>query len=141
MTHRRQDIRAAIAAALDALPTLAGRVATNRPRPTQQAEELPCAIVYTPREASAPAAVKTTLSRALTVIIEIRAAAPDALDDTLDSLAEAVEAALVADPGFGRSALTSYLAGTSLDMDDGGEAVVGVLSLELAVTYHTRSGA
>jgi hypothetical protein len=128
MTHARQSIRQAVAAAV-------GGVAT-RTRPTQDAE-LPAVIVYALKESSELAAVRRSLERTLSVIVEIRAASTGAIDDALDALCEAAEAAMDADPTFGRLAVTSFLAATTIGLDGEGDDRQAVATLEYQVIYRT----
>ncbi len=128
MTHRRQQIRTAIAQAIGG--------ETTRFRPTADSE-LPVKLVYTLAEKSGLADLKRTLQRVVSVGIEIRAASTGQLDNALDALCEEVEAAMADDPSFGRLALNSHLASTSIGLDGEGEQRHAVAVLEYQVTYRT----
>jgi len=138
VTHKREQIRAAIVAALGQQATLTGKVFAMRVRRTSD-EELPVVLVYPTREASELADMKRTLSRALTVAIEIRDKTTSTGDigAGIDDLAVAVEAAMIADPSFGRLALNSYLAATTIELDGEGDFRQAVAVLEYQVTYRT----
>ena len=128
MTHKRQSIRVAIATAI-------GGEAT-RTRPTADTE-LPAKLVYTLREASGLVTVARSLERTLTAVVEIRASSTGAIDDALDALCETVEAAMAADPTFGRLAITSWLASTTIGLDGEGDTRQAVATLEYSVMYRT----
>lgn len=128
MTHRRQSIRKAIAAAIGGV--------TTRTRPTQDSE-LPARIVYTLKETSGLANLRRALERPASVAIELRVKATGDLDDALDAQCEAVEAAMEIDPTFGRLAINSFLASTTIGLDGEGDSAQGVATLEYQVTYRT----
>ncbi len=97
MSSARKEIRNAIAARLiAALPELDGRVYTSRAAALDELD-LPCACVYTRDESvesidTAPALQTRTLSLA----VEICVKGNSSLDDSIDDLAEKVEAELLA---------------------------------------------
>lgn len=128
MTHKRQSIRQAIATAV-------GGVAT-RMRPTTD-DELPAILVYTLRETSGLAAMRRSLERTVSVIVELRAKSTGAIDDALDALCETVEAAMESDPTFGRLAITSFLASTTVGIEVDGDFRQAVATLEYQVIYRT----
>lgn len=136
MTHKRQSIREAIAAQLQATPTLLGRVVKTRSRPTMP-DELPLAIVYTLSESSDQATIAGDLTRTLSVMIEVRASSVGAMDDTLDALCAVVEQSMAADQTFGRLARNSFLSGTSIGLDGEGDSRQAVATLTYTVLYDT----
>lgn len=136
MSHLRQAIRAHIRQALQDVPQLGGRVSTTRTRPTQ-ANELPCAIVYALDESAGYAGVSRSLRRSLSVAIEMRVAATDALDDVLDGYCLAVETAIGADPRLGGLALDSRLSSTTIGLDGEGETRQALATLTYRVDYFT----
>lgn len=136
MTHKRQRIREAIVTALAAAPVFSGRVFASRARPTETAE-LPVALVYTVTEESDIANMAFGLSRTLTVNIELRVSAVSSLDNMLDGYCEAAEAAMNADPTFGRLVFVSFLRGTTIGIDGEGEARQAVATLNYEFRYET----
>lgn len=128
MTHPRQLIRHAIAAAIGA--------STSRVRPTRD-NELPCRLVYVVEEASDVLTVRGTVKRSTTIIIEVRAKADPGFDDALDAEAEQIEGQLGADPKFGGVALNSWLAATAILLDHEPETPQAVMRLTYTVTYST----
>lgn len=136
MTHKRQRIREAVVAILEAIPEWQGRVFPNRTRPTEAAE-LPVALVYSLNEDTDVVTMGGTLQRSLTLSIEIRASASGAIDNVLDDLAQKAEKAIAADPRLGRRAIHSRLSGTTLGLDGEGESRQAVLTLTYIIQYQT----
>lgn len=128
MTHQRTLIRRAIATAVGGV--------TTRVRPTQPGE-LPAIIVYALRETSELQTIRRALLRTASVQIELRLAETDALDDELDAACAGVEAAMAADPTFGRLALNSWLSATTIGLDRQGDRNQAVATLEYQVEYRT----
>ncbi|MGF7160129.1 hypothetical protein FHS85_001752 [Rhodoligotrophos appendicifer] len=136
MTHRRQEIRAAVVEILKAAVPHGCAVVRTRTRPTQ-ANELPTVLVYMIRETSETSTLRGRLDRTASLLIEIRCAATVDLDDRIDALCEIVEGAMAAVGSFGRLALHSFLASTNIGLDGEGESRQGVAILEYSVTYRT----
>ncbi|WP_342640935.1 hypothetical protein [Rhodoligotrophos ferricapiens] len=136
MTHRRQAIRTAVADLLRAAMPLGCIVARTRTRSTQ-ANELPAVLVYTLRETSEPATIGPKLDRSASLLIEIRVADSNDLDDRIDDLCEKVEVAMAVDPTFGRLAINSYLAATNIGLDGESESRQGIAVLDYSVNYRT----
>lgn len=139
MTHKRQTIRDAVVAIIGTVPTLTGRVVSTRTRPTD-VKELPCAIVYTLSETSAPFSVSGTLQRTLSVAVELRISASDAIDAALDALCQSVEQAIAADPRLGRRAINTALTSTVIGLDGEGEVKQALATLTYTVIYTTDAG-
>ncbi len=136
MTHKRQLIREAIRLRLEDIPELAGRCHSTRSRPTE-ARELPVAIIYTLSENAEQISVGRTLMRTLSAVIEIRASAAGAIDNALDDLSQVVERTMALDPTFGRKALNSALASTTVGLDGEGETRQAIATLTYNVRYQT----
>lgn len=134
MTHRRQQIREAIAEALGAHATLTGRVFATRVHPTPDAD-LPVVLVYMLAESSELENLNRNLRRDADAQIEIRVAATDGMDDALDDLCEIVEAVMEATPQFGGLVVNSWLTGTQIGIDGEGDFRQGVGTLTYRVQY------
>jgi hypothetical protein len=132
MLHRRAEIRDAIAATLIATNAFRA-VDTSRVRRTQD-HELPVALVYALSEKSG----EVTLARM--IVVEICVATTATLDDQIDALCLSVEAAMGADPTFGRQALDSVLDSTQIGLNGEGDLRHGVALLTYGVTYRTTAG-
>lgn len=133
MTHPRATIRNAVAARLSSV----GPVRLNRVQPLQR-DEVPCLAVYTRSEA-----VSEELSyraRSLDLVVDGYAKAGEGLDDALDGLAEAIEAAVDQDPTFGGLTVSTALTNTVVDLVGDGETVMGVVRLWYRLTYDTAYG-
>jgi hypothetical protein len=135
MTHRRQEIRDAVVTMLSGLA--GGRVYSNRELAIE-ADSLPAINVYTVEEDAAPfTASQKTYRRTLTLVIDVLAKNVDdaVLDNTLDDLAESVEAALVADTTASGKAIDTRLTSTTVTRDSSGEVPIGVLKLTYQAVY------
>lgn len=141
MAHQRKIIRAAVADILVSASTAAGsRVYPSRRLPLRRLE-LPAIAVYTTTDTVSDGSAATApreLQRQLSLVVEccVSATQDEAIDDLLDDIAEEVEAALHADPYFGDTCSDSVLADTSIDLDDSGDRLVGVVQLTYTVTYY-----
>jgi len=141
MAHHRKIIRDAVAAVLTTADTAAGdKVYTSRSRPVpeQTLKQSPVLSVYTADETSRKTADSHALERVLMVSIEGLAAGGDDLDDTLDNLAEQVEAAINANPNPD-NLLTESLAltGTTSEISSRGNLQVGAFRMDFECTYMT----
>lgn len=145
MTTTRKDIRQKVAAALLAANTGAGvNVFASRATPIS-AEQLPAILVYTREETvevfnEAP----RELRRLLSLGIEIAAAANEALDDTLDDLAQEVEAVMseqqtFRDPLTGDDTISdAVLERAEITLVGEGDRQHGSCVLTYRVTYFTE---
>lgn len=140
MTHKRQSIRDAIVAALNADPGLSGSVFSMRTRPTQD-NELPCVIVYATRETSELEPLnRSKLLRTVIFAIECREKAVGDIGAAIDDLCETVEGVMDDDPSFGRLARHSFLSSTQIGLDGEPDERQAVATLEYTVTYRTAPG-
>ncbi len=133
MTHPRATIRNAVADRLSSIAT----VRRNRAQPLQR-EDVPCLAIYTRSEA-----VTEGLSyreRNLDLVVDAYAKAGEGLDDALDDLVEAIEAAVDLDPTFGGLAVATVLTNTVVELSGDGETAMGVVRLWYRLTYDTPYG-
>jgi hypothetical protein len=136
MTHKRQLIREAIAAEVDTVLSLTGRVFMTRTRRTAQSE-MPVALIYTNEENSQQDVNDPRLLRDLSVFLELHIAKVEGIDETLDGLCEPVEAVIAANPRLGGLALNTVLARTRMGYDGEGDEKHGVAILTFEVMYRT----
>lgn len=140
MAHARTQLREAIVFRLTGLPTSGLRVYGTRVYAIDP-NALPAIIVTTDTEEIEPNATGI-LARALEVNVKCYARATDALDDTLDTMAEEVETAM-ATGGFPLGAgLSQQITLTTLtvEMNGEGEQPHGVMTLTYRVDYFTATG-
>jgi hypothetical protein len=140
VTHKRQVLREAIVAILEAIPGWEGRVFANRTRPTD-ATELPVALVYTVNEDATMATIGGTLRRRLTVAIELRVSVSSSLDNALDDLAQKAEVAMAVDPKLKRKALYSALTGSTMGLDGEGDSRQALMTMTYDIQYQTDGSA
>lgn len=142
--HYRQTIRDAVAARLADAETLAGpNVFTSRARPILEILQKREAVlsVYTADETSQRMPDGHLLQRTLTVSIEGAAGGGDDLDDTLDSFAEQVEAAINADPTLGNLLSEQMeLTATTSEISARGNQQVGAMRMDFDCRYLTDLG-
>lgn len=137
MAHVRIQIRDAVAAQLNAIPALAGRVNVESTDPAQ-APALPLVYVEAHAEQIERVTMGGRLQRTLTcqIIMADKATTPLATDDALEALAVLVEASLVSVPALLLLKDTRLVA-----MEKGfsgeGESEVGVLRLTYEISAHT----
>lgn len=138
--HVRQQIREAAAALLTGLATTGAHVFQSRVYPLQDAD-LPALRIYATEEVSDPVGIHAPklLERRLTLVIEACAKAGADLDDTLDTIAREVEAALGAAPTLSGTAHDAWLSGTGIEFSGEGELPMGVARLSYTVLYFTAS--
>lgn len=141
-SHVRTQIRDAAVALLDALETTRDKCTGGRPnsRPIQESE-LPCLLVYTNEEESAPASrtmPARRLQRAVQLVVHGYAQGTGDIDATLDTIAKEVEAALGADPTLGGLAKDTYLVGTLKQSDADAQKPTWEVVLTFTCEYSTR---
>ena len=140
MSHVRQQIREAAAAALTGLASAGNRVFQSRLRPLRDAD-LPCLLVNTDDEEVDTLGMGVHPAQERQLALKVRCVAKDAsdLDDTLDSLLAEVETALDGQT-FGGKAKGIVLTGISIEMNDELEKPVGIATATYQVTYYTAAG-
>lgn len=140
--HERQEIRAAVIAALTGETAAGTRVEASRFEPAET-DQLPAICVYTVDESVDPDGIMTSpgreITRKLKVAVDGYAAVPanGAIDDTLDALALEIETAMDADVYFGRTAGDSILDNTEIIIDPSGERPFGVVHMVYEFVYRT----
>lgn len=136
--HARQQIREAVGTLLDGLTTTGSNVYQSRVYPH---DTLPCLSIYTLTENVEDTTQDGKQHRQIILNIEGRAKATDNLDDTLDTIAEEVESALLADPFL--SALSSplklmELTSTEIELSDDLNKPSGVIRLLFIAHYRVN---
>ena len=144
MTAQRKALRAATVAVIaQRVPAMGGRVFGQRAIPLQEAS-LPAACVYTAGEQIATISDSTKLhSRRVRLVVHIIGQAHDhtgaGLDDQLDDLADAVEAAIYADSTLGGAVSDVTLTAIEgPDLADSGAVVIGEIRVVYEAVYDTE---
>ena len=142
MAHLRQQIRAAVAAALTGLSTSGPRVYASRVFVMHDSEDptksnLPGLRIYTRREESAniTAYAPALKERKLELVIECCAKSNATVDDTLDTMASEVEVAMYTNQTLGGLARYAQLQSTEIDVSFEGEKPLGVATLTYELLY------
>jgi hypothetical protein len=140
MSHARQQIREAAAAAVTGLATTGSRVYQSRVIPLGEAK-LPCLLVNTDDEdieVTSYGSGVAGLGRSLMLTIRAVAKASANVDDTLDTMTAEVETAL----GSSTLGLLKSLAleGIGIDFDEA-EKTVGIATLRYRAYYMTLANA
>lgn len=139
-THRRKQIRDAIAARLSGLTTTATRVYAGRTLPLADAHD-PLLLIYARDERSefeAMGGAGRPLARRLRVAVHGKVAlAGTDPEDTLDLIALEVEGAMMADETLSGLAVSLQLAETEIEaaLDDGGNRRRGDIRLTYEIEY------
>lgn len=138
MTHRRKSIRDAVVTMLtNAAIVGSGKVVSNR-RYRDEESDLPLINVVSATEESKPLDLTgSQYRRTLAIVVDVLAKVVDeeAIDDTLDALAESIESAFAADPTLGGYAATTLLASTNFIEDESDDIALGRMSLSFQVQY------
>ena len=140
MSHVRQQIREAAAAAVTGLVTAGSRVYQSRLHPLD-ATKLPCLLVNTDDESIDGLMIGSPdiLDRKLTLSIRAVAKASANLDDTLDTMAAEIETALGVST-LGGLVKTLMLDGINIDMEQS-DKPVGIATLKYIANYMTVANA
>lgn len=139
MSHRRQKIREAIMDRLAAVPVTLTRSRVH----SWQASELPGVAVYTLSEQSEAAPIDSReMTRTVTVAVEIYVRGGGSIDDEIDDLCVAIEAAMEGDDEgrFDGLVIDSALARTTIGLVGEGERRNGICRLEYEVEYWVSPG-
>lgn len=134
MSHARQQIRDQAKTTLTGLSTTGTNVFKFRVYP-MAAASLPGLIIYTKEEESERSG--DGLIRVLSLAVEGYAQATADVEDTLDDMAEEVEAAIDADPHLNGLAKDAILLSTEFDLTGEGKKQVGVITLIFNILYKT----
>lgn len=138
--HVRQQLREAIATAVNGLTETGGRVFQSRVYPIE-IDQLPCLVVTADGDSVNAETVHHPYqqNRTTTIRIEAYARAVSDLDDTLDLICKEVEIAL----GSISSGIATdcYFQGTQIEFDSLGEQPVGKATLIYSKDLFTLSNA
>jgi len=136
MTHDRKAVRDAVVAALNGETAAGTEVHSGKLHPLTT---LPALIVWTKEDAFAEFAAVEDSSKARDVVLVIEAHVAglmDTIDDSLDALAEQVEASIEADLTLGAVATTAEYVGTVCEFDGGVNPPTGLATITYAVRVY-----
>lgn len=138
MAHVRKQIRDKISQLLSSgVSLVSSRVYGSRVYPLTEAK-LPAITVYTGGEASELNTMGLkTLSRTLSVSVDVYARATQTLDDDLDAICVQVESAIASQYTLNGLSKNTVLSSTDIDFSGDAEQPVGVARLTFDVLYHT----
>jgi len=140
--HVRTQIREEIGTTLTGLTTTGSRVYQSRVYPLESGGT-PALLIYTKSEDSEPTVIGSNRlsERNLSVAVEIYVKATANFDDTIDTAAKEIEAAIAADPTLNGLAKDCYLQSTEIEFNAEGEKPLGVASLIFLTNYYVREQA
>ena len=142
MAHVRKAIREHVVTTITSLSTTGSNVYETRYFPLQTGN-LPALIVYTLDETVEDYTIgqnTRTQFRALNLIIEAHCRGTANIDDTLDTIAEEVEEAMVTDITRGGNAKDTKLVSTEVDFDTASQKT-GLMRLTYLISYNTVENA
>jgi hypothetical protein len=142
MAHVRKAIREHVVTTITSLSTTGSNVYETRYFPLQTGN-LPALIVYTLDETVEDYTLgqnTRTQFRALNLIIEAHCRGTANIDDTLDTIAEEVEEAMVTDISRGGNAKDTKLVSTEVDFDTASQKT-GLMRLTYLISYNTVENA
>ena len=142
MAHVRKAIREHVVTTITSLSTTGSNVYETRYFPLQTGN-LPALIVYTLDETIEDYTIgqnTRTQFRALNLIIEAHCRGTANIDDTLDTIAEEVEEAMVTDITRGGHAKDTKLVATEVDFDTASQKT-GLMRLTYLISYNTTENA
>jgi len=142
MAHVRKSIREHVVTTVTSLSTTGSNVYETRYFPLQTGN-LPALIVYTLDETVEDYTIgqnTRTQLRSLNLIIEAHCRGTANIDDTLDTIAEEVEEAMVTDITRGGNAKDTKLVSTEVDFDTASQKT-GLMRLTYLITYNTVENA
>jgi len=142
MAHIRKAIREHVVTTITSLSTTGSNVYETRYFPLQTGN-LPALIVYTLDETVEDYTLgqnTRTQFRALNLIIEAHCRGTANIDDTLDTIAEEVEEAMVTDISRGGNAKDTKLVSTEVDFDTASQKT-GLMRLTYLISYNTVENA
>ena len=142
MAHVRKAIREHVVTTVTSLSTTGSNVYETRYFPLQTGN-LPALIVYTLDETVEDYTLgqnTRTQFRALNLIIEAHCRGTANIDDTLDTIAEEVEEAMVTDISRGGNAKDTKLVSTEVDFDTASQKT-GLMRLTYLISYNTIENA
>ena len=142
MAHVRKAIREHVVTTITSLSTTGSNVYETRYFPLQTGN-LPALIVYTLDETIEDYTIgqnTRTQLRSLNLIIEAHCRGTANIDDTLDTIAEEVEEAMVTDITRGGNAKDTKLVSTEVDFDTASQKT-GLMRLTYLISYNTVENA
>ena len=142
MAHIRKAIREHVVTTVTSLSTTGSNVYETRYFPLQTGN-LPALIVYTLDETIEDYTIgqnTRTQHRSLNLIIEAHCRGTANIDDTLDTIAEEVEEAMVTDISRGGNAKDTKLVSTEVDFDTASQKT-GLMRLTYLISYNTIENA
>ena len=142
MAHVRKPIREHVVTTVTSLSTTGSNVYETRYFPLQTGN-LPALIVYTLDETVEDYTIgqnTRTQLRSLNLIIEAHCRGTANIDDTLDTIAEEVEEAMVTDITRGGNAKDTKLVSTEVDFDTASQKT-GLMRLTYLISYNTVENA
>ena len=142
MAHIRKTIREHVVTTVTSLSTTGSNVYETRYFPLQTGN-LPALIVYTLDESIEDYTLgrnTRTQQRALNLIIEAHCRGTANIDDTLDTIAEEVEEAMVTDVTRGGNAKDTKLVSTEIEFDTASQKT-GLMRLTYLIHYNTVENA
>lgn len=136
MSHARQQLREAFATAVTSLTTTGSRVHQSRTIPVDP-DNGAALRIYTLAEALLEATITRprTQYRRLQIVCEVVAKAASDLDDTLDTSAAEVEAAITADVTLGGLCKDCWLESTEIELSGDIDKPAGVARLTWTCDY------
>ena len=142
MAHVRKSIREHVVTTVTSLSTTGSNVYETRYFPLQTGN-LPALIVYTLDETVEDYTLgqnTRTQFRALNLIIEAHCRGTANIDDTLDTIAEEVEEAMVTDVTRAGNAKDTKLVSTEIEFDTASQKT-GLMRLTYLISYSTVENA
>ena len=142
MAHVRKSIREHVVTTVTSLSTTGSNVYETRYFPLQTGN-LPALIVYTLDETIEDYTIgqnTRTQLRSLNLIIEAHCRGTANIDDTLDTIAEEVEEAMVTDISRGGPAKDTKLVSTDIEFDTASQKT-GLMRLTYLISYNTVENA
>ena len=136
--HIRQQIRERVGTTLTGLTTTGSNVFQSRVYNLVNAK-LPAIIIYTKSEDSELLEMGSTrtLQRNLSLVVEAYVKANTNFDDTIDTIAKEVEAAMGADVTHNSLARDTFLDSTEINYNAEGEQPVAVMTMVYNINYLT----
>ena len=141
MAHIKKTIRENIGTALTGLSTTGTSVFESRTFPINFSA-LPALLIYTKDEEVIEFSLKTprTQFRQLQVVIEAHIKGTSNIDDTIDTIAEEVEEAMVTDVSRGGHAKDTRLVSTEIEFEEA-TSKVGLAIFTYVIEYATVENA
>ena len=142
MAHVRKAIREHVVTTITSLSTTGSSVYETRYFPLQTGN-LPALLVYTLDETVEDYTIgqnTRTQHRSLNLIIEAHCRGTANIDDTLDTIAEEVEEAMVTDISRGGNAKDTKLVSTEIEFDTASQKP-GLMRLTYLIHYNTKENA